>query len=269
MSSTKYLAYTTAGYWTIRRSNRFWSENFTDQTIEQVLMRMLKSRGGLAHGGSVTASTQAKLVHIIPRAVPICGSLESLSGVNTGTTDQHKDIRPSSRASDGLHFKRFKDSLSQHSPFIYKGEYKDRLMCISTGFIAPPPANAEMAIELGEAAAEQLTGKTYADVKLKRNDKVTSIGATTNSAEVRGCKVEIDPISLFLPVMQKPDEMKDHLTYEFSKHQPSLFDGSLMRKTTESVLAEKLRSGVRSSRAEQIQDAFFVIDGGHLLHCVV
>ena len=44
MSIEEFTEYTSQGYWTIRRSNRFLSENFTDQVIEQVLMRMLKSR---------------------------------------------------------------------------------------------------------------------------------------------------------------------------------------------------------------------------------
>ena len=43
MSIEEFTKYTSQGYWTIRRSNRFWSGNVTDQTIEQVLVRMLKS----------------------------------------------------------------------------------------------------------------------------------------------------------------------------------------------------------------------------------
>ena len=45
---------------TIRREDEFWSGNFTDQTIEQFLMRMLKVSGGLAHGRGITDSTQTK-----------------------------------------------------------------------------------------------------------------------------------------------------------------------------------------------------------------
>ena len=160
-------------------------------------MRMIKSRGGLANGRGVTASTQAKFVHIIPRTVPICDSLELFSGVHSSTNDQHKDIRPSSTARDGLHYKRFLDYIAQHSPFIHRGEHKDRLFCVSTGIVAPAMANADRAVELGEVAASALTGKTYADAKLKRNDKVVSIGAASNSAKVRGCEVEIGPISFF------------------------------------------------------------------------
>ena len=90
---------------------------------------------------------------------------------------------------DGIHYTRFKDYLVQHSPVIYKGEYMERLVCISTGIVAPATANADRAIELGELAANQLTGKNYEDVKLKRNDKLISIGVATNGAEVRGCQV--------------------------------------------------------------------------------
>ena len=56
----------------------------------------------------------------------------------------------------------------------------------------------------------------------------------TKNHQVRGFEVEIDPMSLFLRVLcviQKQEEMKEHLAYEFSKHPPSLFEGPLMRKT--------------------------------------
>ena len=179
------------------------------------------------------------MVHIIPQTVPICESLEVFSGVHSNTTDQHKDLRPgpTSTARNGIHYTRFKDYLAQHSPFIYKGEYMDRLVCISTGI------NADGAIELGELTANKFTGKNYADVKLKRNDKLTYIDAATNGAEVRGCQVEIDPLSLFLRVicvLHRRDDRKVHLTYEFIKHPPSLFDSAVnmvMQKSNKSVLA--------------------------------
>ena len=115
------------------------------------------------------------MVHIIPQTVPICESLEVFSCVHSNTTDQHKDLRPTSTARDGIHYTWPKDYFSQHSPFIYKGEYIDRLVCISTGIVASATANAGGAIELRELAANQLTGKNYTDVKLKRNDKYPSV----------------------------------------------------------------------------------------------
>ncbi|GBP17709.1 hypothetical protein EVAR_102235_1 [Eumeta japonica] len=40
----------TEGFFTIRRTHKFWSGVWTDMTIEQVLMRSMKTQGGLTHG---------------------------------------------------------------------------------------------------------------------------------------------------------------------------------------------------------------------------
>ena len=48
MPEEQYKTFVKEGYFTIRRSHRFWSGIFSDQTIEQVLMRNLKAPGGLA-----------------------------------------------------------------------------------------------------------------------------------------------------------------------------------------------------------------------------
>ena len=76
MPDDQYRAFVTEGYFTIRRSHHFWSGIFTDQTIEQVLMRNLKAPGGLAHGRGVAESMQAKFIHAISRCIAISNSLE-------------------------------------------------------------------------------------------------------------------------------------------------------------------------------------------------
>ena len=64
MSEDDYARFSTHGYFTIRRTHHFWSGNFTDQTIEQDLMRMLKSAGGMTHGREITESTLTNWVYI-------------------------------------------------------------------------------------------------------------------------------------------------------------------------------------------------------------
>ena len=198
MSEAEFAKYTSRGYWTIRRSHRFWSGIFTDQTIEQTLMKMLKTRGGLAHGRGITPSTQPKMVCILPQTTLPCASLESFCGTHVSTTDQHTDFRPTASARDGEHFIKFSSYLSTHSPFSYTGEYATKLVNIATGVVAPSSANADSAYTLGEEAAARLTGTSYVDVKLRRNDKVVSVGSAINSAEVRGQQVEIKPLNLFM-----------------------------------------------------------------------
>ena len=132
MSEAEFAKYTSRGYWTIRRSHRFWSGIFIDQTIEQTLMRMLKTRGGLAHGRGITPSTQSKMVCILPQITLLCASLESFCGTHVSTTDQHTDLRPTATARDGEHFIKFSSYLSTHSPFSYTGEYATKLVNIAT-----------------------------------------------------------------------------------------------------------------------------------------
>ena len=87
------------------------------------------------------------MVHIIPLTVPICESLEVFSGVHSYTTDQHKDLRPTSTARDGIHLKITLPSTPHSSTRVN----------IWTGIVAPATANADRAIELGELTANQLT----------------------------------------------------------------------------------------------------------------
>lgn len=47
MDSEEYEKFTKNGFWTARRSDRFFSGIFTDQPIEQTLMRLLKFEEGL------------------------------------------------------------------------------------------------------------------------------------------------------------------------------------------------------------------------------
>ena len=47
MSVNEHSQFTDKGYFTVRRTDRVWSGNFTDQTIEQDLMRLFKSSGGM------------------------------------------------------------------------------------------------------------------------------------------------------------------------------------------------------------------------------
>ena len=51
------------GVHVIRRSERYWAGLWPDLIIEQVLMKSLKSRGGLTHGTGLTESVITLLVN--------------------------------------------------------------------------------------------------------------------------------------------------------------------------------------------------------------
>lgn len=269
MQTEQFLRFTEEGYFTIRRSHRFWSGNFTDQTIEQLLMRQLKAPGGLAHGRGLTDSTQAKFVHVIPRCVPICNEVEKFCGVHACSSEQHTDLRATTTARDSMHFTTLYNWLRNHNPFSYCSV--NGLVCISSGVVAESSANADNAYNIGKETADKLTGLKYGDVKLKRTDKVTSISAASNAVTVRGKEVHVNSNLLLMRTtctIRKKEDMAGHLCYEFARKPPSLFDKGLMRKSTKSVLAKQLTDEV-DPVTELPKNAHYVIDGGYLLHKVV
>ena len=81
------------GFFTIRRSDKFWSGLWTDMTIEQVVMRSLKARGGLTAGRGITDSTLLKWVASAPIIMEVSLQIEEFSGATFATTDQHVDAR--------------------------------------------------------------------------------------------------------------------------------------------------------------------------------
>ena len=54
MNTFEYEKFANDGFFTIRRSDKFWSGIWSDMTIEQVLMKSMKSQGGLTHGREIT-----------------------------------------------------------------------------------------------------------------------------------------------------------------------------------------------------------------------
>ena len=269
MGKDQFMKFTEGGYFTIRRSDIFWNGNFTDQTIEQVLMRLLKAVGGVAHGRGITPSTQARLVHTMPKCVPICNALENFCDVHTHRSEQHKDLRASSTARDSTDFNTLFTWLKSHSPFSYHAV--DGLVNIATGVIADKSANAEQAYDIGKALADEMTGKKHGDVKIKRNDRVTSINAAVNAVEVRGKKVEVNSTLLFMRVtciIKSHEEMAEYLQYEFATFPPAMFDKGLMRKNTKSDLASVLKKNVKPI-IDTPHNAHYVADGGHIIQMVI
>ncbi len=106
--------------------------------------------------------------------------------------------------------------------------------------IADKSVNVDQAVALGTKAATAMSGQTYADIKLKRKDRVTTISGAKNQITVRGVSVDMNSTLLFMRVtcvISDSSEMKEHLLHEFAQHPPSLFDKGVMRKTTKSVMA--------------------------------
>ena len=268
MPAEEFTLFTEKGFFAIRRTNEFWSGNFSDQTIEQVLMRSLKTSGGMTQGRGITDSTLTKWVHGLPHCLRFCGALEQFSGVVTAKSEQHRDLRSSTQLSDKKDYDIFVDWLQSHPPFA--GYQPDRLVSISTGVIADQSVNCDDAVQLGAAAASKLTGKPFSEISLHRNDKVKTIVHKSN-VTVKGQKTSMNSSLLFnriTCVLKDKSEMEGFLCYELASPPPSIFSDGVMRKNTKSTLGVLLKSFVSSSNTTP-NNCQFVLDGGNLLHSVV
>ena len=62
LSAREFELFTSKGFFTVKRTQRYWSGTWTDMCIEQCLMRPMKSVGELTHGRGIPESTLSKWV---------------------------------------------------------------------------------------------------------------------------------------------------------------------------------------------------------------
>ena len=88
----KVFHYFKSGGFVVRRSERHWAGLACDLTIEQVLMRPLKTTGGLPKGTGLS-DVQRSIWHL---SKPVCSNyslqMEENIGILHSTSEQHKSI---------------------------------------------------------------------------------------------------------------------------------------------------------------------------------
>ncbi|CAG9820707.1 unnamed protein product [Phaedon cochleariae] len=265
MDPTEFESFTTKGYFTIRRSDKFWSGIWTDMTIEQTLMRTMKSIGGLTHGRGITDSVLTKWTLGMTFLHNVCDVIEDFCGIFSGTTEQHVDMRRSRILRDSKDTEKLINWFNQHYPF----PKIDNIMSISSGLVGDERVNCCNAQDIGSIGISNIIGKDFDSVKFKRKDRVIPLGAINNSITIEEVAVPIDPLLIFhrMCIAKKTDEeLQQYLEYELAPFPLSLFSEEGMRKGTKSSLYKAftpLPSDV------QFENKVHVIDGGFLLHRVV
>lgn len=82
----------TDGHFMIRRSDRFWAGLPCDLTIEQVLMKNIKSQIGLTRGRGIGENQRLVWINSMPECVNIKNAMQELTGLHYQTSEQHKDV---------------------------------------------------------------------------------------------------------------------------------------------------------------------------------
>ena len=191
-------------------------------------MRLLKSKGGPVRGRGISDSTLAEFVHALPHCIPICQFIDDITGVCTSYSEQHKDLRATSKSRDDEDVHRLIRWFQSNSPCEYSNT--DGLVSLTTGEVASKEVNCVQAYSISTAAANAVNGLDFPSIKLKSTDKVTTFNSAKNRVKVRGQTVNINQEMLFHQitwVLNSSAEMEYFLSYELARYPPSMFKGGL------------------------------------------
>ncbi|KAK3743952.1 hypothetical protein QZH41_002713 [Actinostola sp. cb2023] len=259
------------GFHVVRRSDRYWAGLSTDLTIEQVLMRSVKTSGGLTRGRGMTETQRLVWLMSMPICAEVNNAMQGLTGVNYQTSEQHKDASSTRQERD------FKDTndmigyLFSRSPF----STDPSLRCISTGVMAEDNVNADKAKDVGENILTSMKSKHVHEHTFRRKDQAVTL-ATKTSVKINGDSVQVDPQLLFqrLSVVAtggRFENTKEMFKYEMCSYPPALFDSSLLpRQANKPALADAiwLKSKDSQTNGPPTEGAQFVLDGGALIYRV-
>ena len=119
------------GYQVIRRSNKYWGGLWADLVIEQVLMRTIKSRGGLTSGRGMSDYVNMLWVGSMHRCSEVHESMTSFTRLQHQTSEQHQELGKSRIKRDWDDLKKVVAFFRQFNPFVGKKQ----LQSIFSGLI--------------------------------------------------------------------------------------------------------------------------------------
>lgn len=256
------------GFFTVRRSEKFWSGIWSDMTIEQTLMRSMKTVGGVSRGRGITDSVLVKWISSMPAIVEVSLQIEQFCGVTFVTTEQHVDARLSRIRRDDSDVLKFVDWFSSHDPF----PIGESIMSISTGVIGDEKINCHQAYEIGMESIANIIGSNFKEIKFKRKNRVTPLKCTYSKVRIHDEDVPVNPDTIFrrISFFKKSDkDLKTYFEFELAPYPLSIFEERGMRKTRKSVFYELFDPLTNENEEAYLNNPVYVIDGGFLLHRVV
>ena len=135
MTQDECQEFSSSGSFTIRRSAKLWAGVWSDMTIEQVLMRAMKSSGFLTHDRGLIDS--------------------ALTFRNVAELNLRRQNNMCICASD---VSKLTEWFTLHHPLSRSHE----LMSISTGVIGNDTINCDASVAIGTSSMNKLVGKTFA-----------------------------------------------------------------------------------------------------------
>ena len=112
-----YKYFTEHGCYSVRRSSRYWAGLWTDLVIEQVMMRSIKSRGGLTRGRGMTETVCLQWIYSMYKCAGVHDAMTTITSLKHNTCDQHVELGISRCKCDLEGLCSIQEWFDQHEPF--------------------------------------------------------------------------------------------------------------------------------------------------------
>ena len=117
----------------LQRSDRFWAGLWTDLTIEQILIRSIKNRGGLATGRGMTEEVRLIWIHSSHQSAAVHNQMTMITRMKHKTSEQHMELGRSRNIKDFKDLLKISNWFEQFNPF---SKQQTKLYSLSTGYTA-------------------------------------------------------------------------------------------------------------------------------------
>lgn len=259
----------TNGYHVVRRSNRLWGGLWTDLVIEQVMMRSLKSRGGLTRGRGITESVRQQWIYSMHNCASVHLAMTTLTGIQNITSEQHVELGKSRCERDDKDCERILHWFDDHDPFDSEINI---LRSLSTGLNADDSTNCDRVDEIGQDIQRKMDNCSFTDATVKRKDQVRTLHDLQQGIQVNKKIIQIDPTILFMRctaiAQREQEDITPFFAHEMTAVPTALFKDNFMRKAAKADLANELLANLTNVANESQHNTMHVIDGGWLLHRV-
>lgn len=162
-----------AGFYVVRRSDRYWAGLSTDLVIEQVLMRSLKTRGS-----GMNEKQRVTWLLSTPACSQTSFAMQDLVGVQCEHSEQNKDMSETRQKRD------MKDTLvilktlfsDGKNPFLQDSVLKN----IMTGVNADESVDVDEARAKGEKILIMMVGQPVIMYSFKRKDQSITLAVRSS-----------------------------------------------------------------------------------------
>ena len=228
------------GYHLLRRSDKYWAGFWSDLIVEQVMMRSVKSRGGLTRGRDFTEITRHQWVHAAHQCAAIHEAMTSLTRSALANSKQHVEVDVSRKNRDVSDLSKIQAWFREHNPF----EGGPGLRSLSIGICNDVTVNCDNSENVGKEIQRQLDNVYFHDATIKQRLKVRNIESLYDLVKISDKKfVVIKPRASFLrltAIAQRENNIERFFSYELTTIPMSLFKDGLIRKPKKATLRNTL-----------------------------